>query len=152
MAHGAWQQEQQRSMDALMTAGGQDKPVFVMFHLGQGHRILWTSIWLWAWKKSEKKRNVDQALIFFVFSPFLKNFHKYAPRGMLSKSRPVARRHRWWRRAYMSWRHRFWRLGLGLGADVAVTWQAPWHRRSWRRGYWRRERPQDLWRRDGALT
>ena len=37
---------------------------------------------------------------------------------MLSKSRPLARRHRWWRRAYTSRRHRFWHLGLGrhLGA------------------------------------
>ena len=52
---------------------------------------------------------------------------------MLLKSGPLARRHRWWRRAYMSQRHRFWRRGLGLGANVAVAWQAPRRRRSLRR-------------------
>ena len=78
---------------------------------------------------------------FLFFSPFLKFFHKYAPGGMISKSRPLARRHRWWRRVYTSRRYRFWGLGLRLDADVAVTWQAARHRRSqsraWRHRSWR---------------
>ena len=89
---------------------------------------------------------------FLFLAIFLKFFHKYAPEGMISKSGPLARRHRWRRQAYTSRRHRFWCLGLGIDADVVVTWQAPWHRRSWRRGYWCRERRQDLWCRCGVLT
>ena len=34
---------------------------------------------------------------FLFFSPFLKKFHKYTPGCKISKSRPLARRHRCWR-------------------------------------------------------
>ena len=54
---------------------------------------------------------------------------------MILKSGPLARRHHCWRR------------GLGLDADMAVTWQVARRRRSWRRA-WR----QYLWRRGGVLT
>ena len=53
---------------------------------------------------------------------FSKKFHKYVSRGKILKSRPLARRHRCWRRAYTSRRQRC--RALDLEADMAVTWQA----------------------------
>ena len=91
----------------------------------------------------ERSRNTLRPNFLF-FSPFLKKIHKYVPEGMLSKSGPLAQRHRWWRRSYTSRRHRFWRLGLGLDVDMTVTWQASWRRRSWRRAWRRRSWCQAL--------
>ena len=65
----------------------------------------------------------SQIPCFLFFCPFLKVFYKYVPRGMLSKSRPLARCHRWWRRAYKSRCQRVWCLGWGhvdgVDADLA---------------------------------
>ena len=46
---------------------------------------------------------------FYFLAFFLKFFHKYAPGGKISKSRPLARRHSCWHRAYTAWRQRCWR-------------------------------------------
>ena len=56
---------------------------------------------------------------FYFFGLFFFTvIHKYVSGGMILKSGPLARRHRRWRR------------GLGLDADVTVTWQAARRRRS----------------------
>ena len=58
--------------------------------------------------------------IFYFLALFLKKIHKYAPGEKISKSGPLARRHRHWHRANTSRRQRG---ALGLEVIVAVTWK-----------------------------
>ena len=84
-----------------------------------GHAILLgILVFVDLWLKLELTLPCAQLPKFLFFSPFLKNFHKYVPRGMFSKSGPLARRHRWWRRAYKFWRQRVWCLGWGHVGDM----------------------------------
>ena len=79
---------------------------------------------------------------FLFLAIFWKKIHKYAPGGKISKSGPLARRHRCWRRANTSRRQRPWRRALRLEANVEVTWQE-----ARRQSLWCRARCQDLRRR-----
>ena len=77
------------------------------------------------WKNNGRLNQSKNKLLrpTFLFFNFFKVFHEYVFGGMLLKSGPLARRHRWWRRTYKSRRQRVCRLGRshvgGVDADLA---------------------------------
>ena len=79
--------------------------------------------------EAQKKSLPERRPNFLFCVLFSKVIHKYAPRGILSKSGSLALRHCWWRRGYTSRRQSVWRLCRGhvggVDADLAAS-SAPW--------------------------
>ena len=80
-------------------------------------------------RRSEKVFTGKASAFFIFLTRFFKVIHKYVSENILSKSRPLALRHCWWRRGYTSRRQRVWRLCRGhvggVDADLVAS-SAPW--------------------------
>jgi hypothetical protein len=59
---------------------------------------------------------------FCILALFRFYFHKYALFSFISKNRPSARRHHYWRRATCR-RQLFWRVHIRVDVYVDLTWQ-----------------------------